>query len=48
MGSDPKIPTASRMITNKHSSKRLSSLKLPTAFPTLIFKEKASIMSWND
>ena len=38
MDSDPKIPTASRVTTGKLSSKRLSSLKLPTAFPTLIPK----------
>ena len=33
MGSDPKTPTAPRIITGKLSSKRLPSLKFPTAFP---------------
>ena len=44
MGSDPKIPTAPRVTTGKLSSKRLPSLKLPTAFP----EGKASTMSWDD
>ena len=33
VGSDPKMPTAPRIITGKLSSKRLPSLKFPTAFP---------------
>ena len=41
MGSDPKTPTAPRIITGKLSSKRLPSLKLSAAFP----KGKASTMS---
>ena len=48
MGSDPKTPTASKMITGKHSSKKLPSLKFSTTFPTLIPEEKASTISWND
>ena len=48
MGSDPKTPTALRVTIDKLSSKRLPSLKLPTAFPTLISEEKASTMSWDD
>ena len=36
------------MITDKLSSKKLPSLKLPAAFPTLIPEGKASTMSWND
>ena len=45
MGSDPKTPTALRITTGKLSFKRLSSLKLSVAFPTLILGEKASTMS---
>ena len=48
MGSDPKMLTTLRMTTDKLSFKRLSSLKLPTAFPAPIPKEKASTMSLND
>ena len=48
MGSDPKMPTAPRMTTGKLSSKRLPSLKLLAAFPTLIPEGKVSTMSWND
>ena len=44
MGSDPKTPTAPRVITGKLSSKRLPSLKLPAAFS----EEKASTMSWDN
>ena len=44
MGSDPKTPTAPRVITGKLTSKRLPSLKLSAAFPEV----KASTMSWND
>ena len=44
MGSDPKTPTTPKVITGKLSSKKLSPLKLPAAFP----EEKASTMSWND
>ena len=42
MGSDPKTPTAPRVITGKLSFKKLPSLKLPAAFP----EGKASTMSW--
>ena len=48
MGSDPKTPTAPRVTTDKLSSKRLPSLKLPAAFSALIPKGKASTMSWDD
>ena len=48
MDSDPRTPTAPRVTTGKLSFKRLPSLKLPAAFPTLIPKEKASTMSWDD
>ena len=48
MGSDPKTPTVPRITTDKLSSKRLPSLKLLAAFPTLIPEEKASTMSWDD
>ena len=48
VGSNPKMLTTPRVITSKLSSKRLSFLKLPTAFPTLIPKEKVFTMSWND
>ena len=41
MGSDPKTPTAPRIITGKLSFKKLPLLKLPAAFP----KGKASTMS---
>ena len=41
VGSDPKMPTAPRVITGKLSSKRLPPLKLPAAFP----EGKASTMS---
>jgi len=44
MGPDYRTPTASRVFTDKLSSKNLSSLKLPTAFSD----RKASTMSWND
>ena len=44
MGSNPKTPTAPRVITGKLSFKKLSSLKLPAAFP----EEKAYTMSWDD
>ena len=44
MGSDPKMPTALRVITGKLSSKKLPPLKLLAAFP----KGKASTMSWDD
>ena len=44
MGSDPKMPTAPRVITGKLSFKKLPPLKLPAAFP----KGKASTMSWDD
>jgi len=42
------IPTAPRVTTDKLSSKRWPSLKLPATFPTLIPEGKASTMSWND
>ena len=48
MGSDPRMPTAPRVITGKLSSKRLPSLKLPAALPALIPEGKASTMSWDD
>ena len=48
MGSDPKMPTIPRVTTGKFSSKRLPSLKLPAAFPTLIPEGKAFTMSWDD
>ena len=48
MGSNLRIPTISRVTTNKLSFKRLPSLKLPTAFPTLVPEGKASTMSWDD
>ena len=44
MGSDPKMPTALRVITGKLSSKKLPPLKLLAAFP----KGKASTMSWDN
>ena len=44
VGSDPKTPTAPRVITSKLSSKRLPSLKLSAAFS----EEKVSAMSWNN
>ena len=44
MGSDPKTPTAPRVITGKLSFKKLPPLKLPAAFP----EGKASNMSWDD
>ena len=44
MGSDPKTPTAPRVITGKLSSKKLPPPKLPAAFP----EGKASTMSWDD
>ena len=44
MGSDPKTPTAPRVITGKLSFKKLPPLKLPAAFP----EGKASTMSWDD
>ena len=44
MGSDPKTPTAPRVITGKLSFKKLPSLKLPAALP----EGKASNMSWDD
>ena len=48
MGFNPKMPTAPRVTIDKLSSKRLPSLKLPTAFPTLVPEGKASTMSWDD
>ena len=48
MGSNPKMPTASRVTTGKLSSKRLPSLKLPAVFSALISEGKASTMSWDD
>ena len=48
MGSDSKMPTAPRVTTSKLFSKRLSFLKLPATFPTLIPEEKASTMSWDN
>ena len=44
MDSDSKMSIAPRMITGRLSSKKLSSLKLPAAFPN----ENISTMSWND
>ena len=44
MGSDPKIPTALRVIISKLSSKRLPPLKLPATFPN----GNASTISWDD
>ena len=44
VGSDPKTPTASRVIISKLSFKKLPPLKLPAAFP----EGKASTMSWDD
>ena len=44
MGSDPKTPTAPRVITGKLSFKKLPPLKLPAARP----EEKASNISWDD
>ena len=44
VGSDPKMPTAPRVITGKLSSKRLPPLKLPAAFPD----GNASTISWDD
>ena len=48
VGSDPRMPTAPRVTIGKLSSKRLPSLKLPTAFPAPIPEGKASTMSWDD
>ena len=44
MGSNPKIPTALRVITGKLSSKKLPPFKLPAAFP----EGKASTISWDN
>ena len=44
VGSDPKMPTAPRVITGKLSFKKLPPLKLPAAFP----EGKASTMSWDN
>ena len=44
MGSNPKTPTAPRIIIGKLSFKKLSPLKLPAAFP----EGKASTMSWDN
>ena len=44
VGSDPKMPTAPRVITGKLSFKKLPPLKLPVAFP----EGKASTMSWDN
>ena len=44
VGSDPKIPTALRVIISKLSSKRLPPLKLPATFPN----GNASTISWDD
>ena len=44
VGSNPKTPTAPRVIIGKLSFKKLPPLKLPAAFPS----EKASTMSWNN
>ena len=44
VGSDPKTPTAPKVITGKLSFKKLPPLKLPAAFP----EGKASTMSWDD
>ena len=44
MGSNPKMPTALRVITGKLSSKQLPPLNLPAAFP----EEKASTISWDN
>ena len=43
MSSNPKIPTAPRVVIGK-LSKRIPLLKLPIVFP----KEKTSTMSWDD
>ena len=48
MGSNPKMPTAPRVTIGKLSSKRLPSLKLSAAFPTLIPEGKASTMNWDN
>ena len=48
MGSNPRLPTTPRVTTSKLSSKRLPSLKLSAAFPTLVPEGKASTMSWDD
>jgi len=44
VGSDPKTPTAPRVITGKFSFKRLPPLNLSAAFS----EGKASTMSWDD
>ena len=44
MGSDPKTPTAPRVVTGK-ISKRVPSLKLLAAFTALIPEEKVFMMS---
>jgi len=44
MGFNPKTPTAPRIVTGK-LSKRVPSLKLPTAFTALISEGKAFMMS---
>ena len=42
---DPKIPTALKVIINRLSFKKVSSLKLSATFSALIFEKKAFIMS---
>ena len=46
MGSDPKTPTAPRVVTGK-ISKKVPSLKLLAAFTALIPEEKVFMMSWD-
>jgi len=48
MGSDPKMLTAPRVTISRLSSKKVFSLKLPTALPVSILEETASTMSWDD
>jgi len=48
VGFDPKTPTTLRVTTGKFSSKRLPSLKLSAAFPTLIPEGKVFTMSWDN
>ena len=48
VGSDLRIPTISRVTTNKLSFKRLPSLQLLAAFPSLFPEGKASTLSWDD
>ena len=48
MSSDFKILTTLRITTDKLSSKKVSSLKLPATFPTSVLEETVSTMSWNN